>query len=78
MEKEITKFDDWPLELGLHLTSVEAQRVQAIICSYHRCFVFNLQDFEGYNEKPIHIELEDKHHILRRPYRILFSRKIGV
>ena len=70
MERETTKFDDWPLELSPHLTGVDAWKVQAFIRLYRRCFDFSLQDLEGYKEKPIHIQLEDDHPIFRRPYRL--------
>ena len=56
IEMETTKFDDWPFELGPHLTSAEARKVRAFICSYRRCFIFSLQDLEGYKEKPIHVQ----------------------
>ena len=78
MEWETTKFDDWPLELGPHLTGAEARKVQAFIYSYHRCFAFSLQDLEGYKEKSIHIQLEDNHPIFGRPYRLSVSEWICV
>ena len=78
MEKETTEFDDWPLELGPHLTGAEARKVRAFIRSYRRCFAFSLQDLEGYKGKPIHIQLEDDHPIFRRPYRLSVSERIGV
>ena len=52
---ETTEFDNWPLELGPHLTGAEAQRVRAFICTYRGCFAFSLEDLEGYKGKPIHI-----------------------
>ena len=33
-KRDTTKFDNWPLELGPHITGVEAQRVRIFICSY--------------------------------------------
>ena len=78
VDREITEFDDWPLELGPHLTCVEAQKIQAFIHSYRRCFAFSLQDLEGYKEKPIHIQLEDDHPVFRRPYRLSVSERIGI
>ena len=78
VEKETTEFDDWPLELGPHLTGAEARRVRAFIRSYRGCFAFSLQDLEGYRGKPIHIQLEDDHPIFRRPYKLSFSEKVGV
>ena len=63
LEKEITKFYDWSLELGPRLTSAEAWKVRAFMRSYSRCFAFSLQDLEGYEGKPIHIQLEDNHPI---------------
>ena len=78
VEKETTKFDDWPLELGPHLTGAEARKVRAFIRSYRRCFVFSLQDLEGYKGKPIHIQLEDDHPIFWRPYRLSILERIGV
>ena len=51
MERETTKFDNWQLDLGLHLTGVEVRKVRLFICSYRNCFAFNLQDLEGYKEK---------------------------
>ena len=78
VERETTKFDDWSLELGPHLTSVEIQRVRAFICSYHGCFICSLQDSEGYKIKPIHIQLEDDHPIFGRPYRINVAKRIGI
>ena len=61
VEKETTEFDDWPLDLGSHLTGAEARRVQAFIRAYRSCFAFSLDDLEGYKGKPIHIQLEDDH-----------------
>jgi hypothetical protein len=78
VERETTKFDDWPLELGPHFTRNEARNVRAFIRSYCRCFSFSLQDLEGYKGKPIHIQLEDDHPIFRRPYRLSVSERIGV
>ena len=78
VEKETTKFDDWPLELGPHLTGAEARKVRAFIRSYRRCFAFSLQDLEGYKGKPIHIQLEDDHPIFWRPYRLSILERIGV
>jgi hypothetical protein len=78
VERETTEFDDWPLELGPHLTGVEARKIRAFIRSYHRCFAFSLQDLEGYKRKPIHIQLEDDHPIFWRPYRLSVSERIGV
>lgn len=78
VKKETTEFDDWPLELGPHLTGAEARRVRAFIRSYRSCFAFSLEDLEGYRGKPIHIQLEDDHPIFRRPYRLSASEKAGV
>jgi hypothetical protein len=78
VERETTEFDDWPLELGPHLTGAEARKVRAFIRSYRRCFAFSLQDLEGYKRKPIHIQLEDDHPIFWRPYRLSVSERIGV
>ena len=55
VERETTQSDDWPLGLGPHLIGVEAQKIRVFLRSYRRCFVFSLQDFEGYKGKPIHI-----------------------
>ena len=78
VKKETTEFDDWPLELGPHLTGAEARRVRDFIRSYRSCFAFSLEDLEGYRGKPIHIQLEDDHPIFRRPYRLSASEKAGV
>ena len=78
VEEETTEFDDWPLDLELHLTSVEARRVRAFIRSYYSCFAFSLHDLEGYKGKPIHIQLEDDHPIFRRLYKLNLSEKVGV
>ena len=78
MERETTKFDDWPLELGPHLTGVEVQKVRAFIRSYRRCFALSLHILECYKGKPIHIYLEDDHPIFWRPYRLSVSKRIGV
>ena len=92
VEKETTKFDDWPLELGPHFTGAEARtligtrsyqasapkRGLTDTRSYRRCFVLSLQDLEVYKRKPIHIQLEDYHHIFWRPYRLSVSKMIGV
>ena len=78
VERETTKFDDWPLELGPHVIGIEAWKVRAFIRSYRRCFAFSLQDLKGYKNKPIHIQLEDDHPIFRRPYRLNVSERIGV
>ena len=78
VEKESTEFDDWPLDIGPHLTGAEARRVRAFIRSYRSCFAFSLQDLEGYTGKPIHIQLEDDHPIFRRPYKLSLSEKVGV
>ena len=64
--------------IAVHLTSAKAQKIQAFIHSYRKCFVFSLQDLEGYKRKPIHIQLEDDHPILRRSYRLSISERIGV
>jgi len=66
------------LELGPHLTGVEARKVRAFIRLYRRCFAFSLQDLEGYKRKPSHIQLEDDHPISRRPYRLSVSEWFGV
>ena len=52
MEREITKSDDWPLELGPHLTGGEARKVRAFIRSYWRYFAFNLEDLKSSKENP--------------------------
>jgi len=78
VEKKITEFDNWPLELGPNLTSAEARRVRAFICLYRSCFAFSFQDLEGYKGKPVHIHLEDDHPIFRRPYRLSASERGGV
>ena len=78
VERGTTKFDDWPLELGPHLTCVEARKVRAFIRLYCRCFAFSVQDLEGYKGKPIHIQLEDVHPIFQRPYRLSTFERIGV
>ena len=78
VKRKTTKFDDWPLELGPHLTSAEARKVRAFICLYRRCFAFSLQDLKGYKRKPIHIHLEDDHPIFWRPYRLNVSERIRV
>jgi hypothetical protein len=67
-KRDTTKFDDWPLELGPHLTSAEAQSMQIVIRSYRSCFAFSLHGLEGYKGKSIWIQLEDDHSIFRRPY----------
>ena len=54
LEKETTKFDDWPLELGPHLTSVEVRKVRTFIRSYRRCFAFSLQDPRSVGGQPSH------------------------
>jgi hypothetical protein len=69
---ETTEFDDWPLELGLHLTGAEARNVRAFIRSYRRCFSFSLQDLGGYKGKPIHIQLEDDHPIFGNLIGLVF------
>ena len=76
--EESTEFDDWPMELGPHLTCAEARRIRALIRSYRSCFAFSLEDLEGYRRKPIHIQLEDDHPIFRRPYRLSASERDGV
>ena len=63
MERESTKFDDWPLELGPHLIGAETWKIRVFIRLYRRCFAFSLQDLEGYKGKPTHIHLEDEHPI---------------
>ena len=78
VERETTKFEDWPLELGPHLTGAEAQKIRAFICLYYKCFVFSLQDLKGYEAKPIHIQLVDNHFIFGRPYRLSVSERIGI
>lgn len=78
VEKKTTEFDDWPLQLGLHIIGAETQKVRAFIRSYCRCFVFSLKDLEGYREKPIHIQLEDDHLIFRKPYRLNVSGGIDI
>ena len=77
VQKETIEFDNWPLELGPHLTSVEARKVRAFICSYRRCFAFSLHDLESYEGKSIHIQLEDDHLIFRRPYNSIFPRGLA-
>ena len=76
VEKETTEFDDWPLEMGPHLTDVEARKVQAFIRSHRTCFAFSLHDLEGYKGKPIHIQLEDDHPIFCRLYKLSLSEKL--
>ena len=78
MEREATEFNNWPLELGPHLTGAEAQKVRVFIRSYCRCFAFSLHDLKGYKGKPIHIQLEDDHPIFHRFYRLSVSERIGV
>ena len=78
MERETPKFDNWPLELGPHLTSVEAWKVRAFVRLYRRVFVFSLQDLEGYKGKFILIQLEDNYLIFQRPHRLNVSERIGV
>ena len=56
VKMETTEFDDWPLELGPHLTGAKARRVRAFICAYCGCFAFSLVGLEGYKAKPIHIQ----------------------
>ena len=70
VEKESTEFDDWPLELGPHLTGAEARRVRAFIRSYRSCFAFSLQDLEGYRGNSVHIHLEDDPPIFKQPYKL--------
>ena len=70
------EFDNWPLELGFHLTNDDARKVQAFIYLYHKCFVFSLHDLEGYKEKPIYIQLHDDHLIFQRPYRLNVPREL--
>ena len=48
---ETTKFDEWLLELGPHLSGAEARRVRAFIRVYRGCFAFSLEDLEGYESK---------------------------
>jgi hypothetical protein len=55
MEKETTKFDDWPIEVGPKLTGAEARKVRAFIRSYRNCFAFSLHDLEGYQGKLVRI-----------------------
>ena len=52
VKRETTKFDDWPLALGFHLTGAEARKVRAFIRMYHRYFIFSLDDIEGYKRNP--------------------------
>lgn len=78
MERETTKFDDWPVELGPHLTGVEVPKIQTFICSYRRYFPFILQDLEGYRRKSILIQLKNNHLIIWTPYRLSVSERIGV
>ena len=78
VERKTTKFYNWPLELGLHLTGTETWKVRAFIRSKRRCFAFSLQNLETYKGQPIHIQLEDDHPIFRRPYRPSVSEQIGV
>ena len=42
VKRETTKFDDWPLELGPHLTGANVRKVRAFIRSYYRYFAFSL------------------------------------
>ena len=60
-KKDTTKFDDWPLELGPHLTSAKVRRVQTFIRSYQSCFSFSFHDLGGYKRKPIWIQVKDDH-----------------
>lgn len=78
MEKETTKFDDWPLDLGPHLTRAEGRSVQAFIRLYRSYFAFSLHGLEGYRGEFVHIELEDDHPIFRRLYKLGLSKKVGV
>lgn len=52
MDKETTKFDDWPLELGPHLTDAEAQTVLAFSRLYWRCFTLFFKILEATKENP--------------------------
>ena len=56
MERETTKFHEWPSKLGPHFIGVEIRKVKAFICSYGRCFASSLENVEGYKGKPIHIQ----------------------
>ena len=78
MERETTKFDDWPLELGHHLIGAETQKIRVFICSCRMYFSFSIQGLEGYKEKPIHIKLEDNHLIFQRPSRLNVFERIDV
>jgi hypothetical protein len=78
MKKETTKFDDWPIEVEPKLTGAEVQKIRAFIRSYRNYFAFSLQDLEGYKGKHVRIQLEDDHPILRRPYRLSTSERLGV
>ena len=53
--KNSTKFDDWPLELGPHFICTKAQKLLTFICSYQCCFAFILPNLEGCEGKPIWI-----------------------
>ena len=66
------------LELGPHFTGAEARKVRVFIRSYRGCYVFSLQDLEGYKGTPIHIQVKDDHLILWRFYRLSISERIGV
>jgi len=56
------------------LTSVEAHKMRAFICSYWTCFAFKLTDLEGYKGKPLRIQLEDDHLVFRRSYGLNLSK----
>ena len=78
MEKDTIEFDDWPLELGPHLSGAEARKVRVFIRLYRRCFAFSLQDLEGYKRK-IHPHLvggRSSH--FWRPYRPSVFERIDV
>ena len=77
-EKKTIKFNDWLLELGPKLTGATAQKIQVFIRLYCSCFVFKLEDLEGYRRKYIHIQLEDDHPIFRCLYRLGVLKKDGV
>ena len=51
--------------------------VQMFIRSYCRCFAFSFQDFEGYKEKFIHIQLEVDHNFFRDLISLVFLRGLA-
>ena len=66
------------IKLGSHLVGAEARKIWVFIFSYHKCFAFSLHDLEGFKGKSIHIQLEDDHPIVWRPYRLSVSERIDI